>query len=112
MKTKMNHPYQVPERFFGDFRKNLESEIEKLQAENRKSIRMHHQRWIRYAAIFLVLVGVGYISFYSIKQSENKMDDSMQLTVEEILPQISDEELTDFVIENITLEKLEHIKFE
>ena len=112
MKTRINHPYHVPEGFFNDFRKSMENEIEKLQTGNRKTVKLHYQKWLRYAAIFLVLVGVGYASFHFIKQSDKKIDENLQLTVEEVLPQISEEELTDFVIENIRPEKLEQLKFE
>ena len=112
MKTKINHPYHVPEGFFDDFRKSMENEIEKLQTGSGKKVKFHYPKWMKYAAIFLFLVGAGYASFRLINQPDNMIDENLQLTVEEILPQISEEELTDYVIENITPEKFEQLKFE
>ena len=111
MKTKINHPYQVPEGFFEDFRKSMEDEIVKNKHVKRKTISIKGLKWMKYAAVIVVLAGVGYSSLRIIKQSNKSIDDELQLTVEEVLPQISEDELTEFIIENIPSEELEKLNY-
>jgi hypothetical protein len=112
MRTKIKHPYQVPEGFFKDFRKNLEVEITKIQPSNRKTFFVKRFSLVKYAAILVIVAGVGYVTMHIMRKSDNSVEENLQITVEEVLSQISEEELTDFIIENISPEKLEQINSE
>ena len=68
---------------------------------------------LQYAAIlaFSFFTVKGIIGTFSKKQDQEKTTKA-DMEIDLIYNQISEEELTDFVIENISPEKLEQLKFE
>ena len=100
--SKINHPYRVPEDFFN----NLENELmTKVDAEiNRGKQKYFVLQVLKYAAIVIFAIFLGRESVKFIPGNRESTSDQESITVDLVLSQVSEEDITDFLIENNTLE--------
>ena len=110
MSAKINHPFKAPDRFFDDFRIEIEEQISNIPS-GKPVLRLKIRNYLQYAAIAILFFGIGYTAFWITHMSRNHSSFKDYLTIEEIYPIIPEDEMTEFVIENLSAEKLEQIKF-
>ena len=103
-KPKIGHPYQVPDGFFDLQEKELMIKLDGISLqEKRKSI-----VWqvFKYAAIIVAAIFLGRQSVLIFPHQQKALSDQQSLTVDLVLSQVSDEDLSEFFIENVSQEEL------
>jgi hypothetical protein len=101
-KSKINHPYQVPDDFFNLLEKEL---MIKVDAEINKGRQKHFLvQVLKYAAIVIFAIFLGRESVRLIPGNRESTSDQESLSVDLVLSQVSDEDITEFLIDNNTLE--------
>lgn len=99
-REKINHPFHVPDDFF----EKLGSEIVKTidNAPVKRNLKTIVLTISKYAAIivFSFILGRESVSLY--QQKSPAETDSQIYTVESVLSQVSDDEIADYLIENVT----------
>jgi hypothetical protein len=99
--SKINHPYQVPDGFFNNLEKEL---MTKMDSEISKGRHKHILvQVLKYAAIIIFAIFLGRESERLIPGSGESTSNQESISVELVLSQVSDEDITDFLIENSTL---------
>lgn len=111
MKKKIKHPFSVPDNFFDEFKHEIAEKLEKTLIYKENIMLKIVLQSLKYAAIFVFSFLLGRES-YRVLDKQNRFSKSDETySVEEIYSQVSEEELTEFILENITPEKLKQIKF-
>lgn len=99
-KEKINHPFEVPDHFFDDFRSELINNLEVEPQDNkRKSIVL---LVAKYAAIIALSFVLGRISTTYFNEKKIKVNDQEIYNVDNVLTQVSDDDITDYLIENVS----------
>jgi uncharacterized protein (DUF2164 family) len=95
-KEIIKHPYQVPENFFEDNEKDLMETFNRNYQKNK--VRSLILNVSKYAAIIAVsfLLGRLSVSFF------NSGAEEQVFAVETVLSQVSEDEVIEFLIDNIT----------
>ncbi len=97
---KINHPYQVPDHFFDDFRSEI---LEKINSDTQhakyKSIAL---TLVKYAAIVVFSFILGRESSSYFNEKASKYNEQEIYNVENVLSQVSDDDITDYLIENVS----------
>jgi hypothetical protein len=103
--AKINHPYQVPEDFFN----NLEKEImTKVDSEIRKGRQKHILvQVLKYAAIVMFAVFLGRESVILIPGNRESTGDQESISVELVLSQVTEEDITDYFVNYVTADVLQ-----
>jgi hypothetical protein len=99
-REKINHPFHVPDDFFENFGNEMVEAIDNTPVKrNLKTIVLTISK---YAAIivFSFILGRESVSLY--RQKSLSETDSQLYTVESVLSQVSDDEIADYLIENVT----------
>lgn len=97
---KINHPFEVPDHFFDDFRSEMIKKLEnEPQHQKRKSIVL---LVAKYAAIIVFSFVLGRLSTTYFSEKKIKVSDQEIYNVETVLSQVSDDEITDYLIENVS----------
>lgn len=110
MTTKINHPFKVPDSFFDNFKNDMSLEFEKESVKNQPGIRKIATKTLKYAAILVFALFAGYSGYFVINHHDKSVNEN--ITIDEIYSQVSDEEVTSYIIENVTSENFNQIKFE
>ena len=97
---KINHPFHIPEGFFENFWNEMNAKMEQdSQSKNVKDLVLTISK---YAAIFIFafILGRGSVSYF---QQKSQPEQSEQIySVENVLSQVSDDDITNYLIENAT----------
>jgi hypothetical protein len=111
MNKKIGHPYRVPENFFDDFKHEMTAKLAKRVMQKENSFRKIVFQSLKYAAIVAFSFFLGRESF-RLNNKQNYLHNSKEsYSVDAVYSQVSEDEFTEFIIENVTSEKLEQIKF-
>lgn len=94
MRKKIEHPFQTPDKFFEDFKNNMEHELAELPTSKHIYWRKTVMQFAKYAAIVLIAFLLGR---YSVKMQQTKANAT---DLEAIINQVSEEEIVDFIIED------------
>jgi len=105
-KPRINHPFQVPEDFFDHLEKDLLTELDKVSLKDRKKSVL--LQVLRYAAIFIVAIILGRESVKLYPGNTRSSGEQEIISVDLVLSQVSDEDVTEFIMDNITQEVLNH----
>jgi hypothetical protein len=103
-KPKINHPFQVPDDFFDHLEKELEIELDKISLQKKK--RSVVFQILKYAAIIFAAVLLGRQSVKIYPGNTGLSGDTEILSVDLVLSQVSDEDVTEFILDNITQDVL------
>jgi len=95
---RIAHPFQVPENFHEDFKSEMKSSIEKK--ERKLKVEKFAVNFLKYAALFVAAFMIGR---YSINPESRK---NKAVHMESIYNQVSDDDITSFIIENDLLSNL------
>jgi hypothetical protein len=107
-RTKINHPFKVPEGFFDDLENELLMKVETGEVQNRKKTLL--LQVLKYAAIIILAVFLGRESTRLFPGKKNMSVSSDTISVDLVLSQVSDEDITDFFIDNVTNDVFTKIK--
>jgi hypothetical protein len=99
MKNKIKHPYQTPENFFEDFKTEMVDVLEKLPENKYIILRKYVFQFAKYAAIIVVAFLLGRFSI----TLNNKNPELAE--IENVLRQVSEDEIIAFAIEDELFEK-------
>jgi hypothetical protein len=103
-KPRINHPFQVPDDFFTRMEADMEIKLDKITLqEKKKSVVL---QIIKYAAIVFVAVFLGRISAHLYPGKSGSTGEPESLSVDLVLSQVSDEDVSEFIMDNITQEVL------
>ena len=105
-KSKIKHPYQVPDNFFEQLEKELEKELDKISLQETK--RSVVFQILKYAAIIFTAILLGRQSVKIYPGNTDFSGEVEVLGVDLVLSQVSDEDVTEFILENITQDVLNH----
>ena len=99
---KIAHPFQVPENFHEEFISELKSSIEKKGKQRKRKLKVEKLaiNFLKYTAVFVVAFMIGR---YSINPESRK---NKAVHMESIYNQVSDDDITAFIIENDLLSNL------
>jgi hypothetical protein len=101
-KPKINHPFQVPDDFFDHLEKELLMKTEMVTfTENRGSVFL---QILKYAAIIVGAIFLGRESVKYIPENSNSSRTEETISVDLVLSQVSDEDITNFLLDNVTME--------
>jgi len=111
-RDKIPHPYHVPENFFAEFKQELLENIsEETKAKKPQTIQLL-KKVLQYAAIlvfsFFALKGI--IGTFRGKQDVKKATKA-DMEIDLIYNQISEEELTEFIVDESNVEISETLDF-
>jgi hypothetical protein len=95
---RIAHPFQVPENFHEDFKSETKSSIEKK--ERKLKVEKFAVNFLKYAAVFVAAFMIGRYSINP-ESKENKA-----INMESIYNQVSEDDITSFIIENDLLSNL------
>lgn len=98
-REKINHPFHVPDDFFEEFENAMVEKIStKILKRSYKTVILTISK---YAAIivFSFILGRESVSLY--QDNSRSETDSQLYTVESVLTQVSDDEIADYLIENV-----------
>lgn len=102
-KNKIKHPYQVPDNFFDDFKKETIEKLENLPQGRRRAMKFALQ-FTKYAAIIVFSFFLGRASINIINGENEKATQFETYTVDDVMLQICDEDITNFILEDATIE--------
>jgi hypothetical protein len=99
-KSKINHPFLVPEDFFGWQEKEL---MLKMEAESRTRRQKQFLLQItKYAAIIIFAIFLGRESVRFFPGTKDSSDDPGAISVDLVLSQVSEEDITNYFINYVT----------
>lgn len=101
-KPKINHPFQVPDGFFDHLEKELLMKTE--MATYREKRGKVFLQILKYAAIIIGAVFLGRESVNYIPDKSKSARSEETISVDLVLSQVSDEDITNYLIENVTME--------
>jgi hypothetical protein len=100
IKIKINHPYHTPDDFFENFRKEL---LEKVNTESKQhKLQSIVLTILKYAAIVVFSFILGRESVHLVNLKTSLQDDHELFNVEAVLGQVSDDDITNYLLENAT----------
>jgi hypothetical protein len=96
---KINHPFRVPEDFFDDFGTVVREKmaLEEDMADRKPLI----LSILKYVAFLVFVLIVGYQGAHFFGQKEEKQGDEDLYTVDNVFSQVSDDDITNYLIENV-----------
>jgi len=99
---KIAHPFQVPENFHEEFISELKSSIEKKGKQRKRKLKVEKLaiNFLKYTAVFVAAFMIGRFSINP-ESSKNKAEH-----MESIYNQVSDDDITSFIIENDLISNL------
>jgi hypothetical protein len=98
--SKINHPYQVPDDFFNNLEKVITT---KVDSEIHKSKQKHFMvQVLKYAAIIIFAVFLGRESVLLIPGTGESTSDQESISVDLILSQVPEEDITDYFVNYVT----------
>ncbi len=99
-REKINHPFHVPDDFFEKFGNEM---VETIKNEP-TPMRVKTIVWTisKYAAIIVFSFVLGRASVDVFHQKSTSPNDSQLYSVESVLSQVSDDDIADYLIENVT----------
>ena len=99
---KIAHPFQVPENFHEEFKSEMKSSIEKKGKQKERKLKVEKLAvyFLKYAAVFVAAFMIGRYSTNQ-KSRQNKA-----VNMESIYNQVSNDDITSFIIENDLLSNL------
>ena len=103
-KPGINHPFQVPDDFFDHLEKDLLTELDEVTLHDRKKSVL--LQVLKYAAIFIGAIMLGRESVKLYPGDTRTSDDRETISVDLVLSQVSDEDVSEFIIDNITQDVL------
>ncbi len=103
-KPKISHPYQVPDGFFDLQEKELMIKLDGISLQEKRKSAVWQV--LKYAAIIVAAVFLGRESVTVFPGQQKSAADQESLTVDLVLSQVSDEDLSEFLIENVAQEFL------
>jgi hypothetical protein len=111
-RDKIPHPYHVPENFFEEFKKELLENISEETNTKKSRIIQLLKKSLQYAAIlaFSFFAVKGIIETFSGKQDVKKATKT-DMEIDLIYNQISEEELTEFIVNESNVEITEILDF-
>lgn len=99
MNKRIDHPFQVPDDFFENFRNEMLDEIDKRPEPNRsKQILMLNLA--KYAAIIVFSFLLGRESVLLFNGNNRTMGNKEIYSVEAVYSQVSEDDIADFILEN------------
>jgi hypothetical protein len=108
-KNKINHPFIAPDGFFEEFKIEMS---EKLNVQEEK----HNSRYrsilligFKYAAIIALSFFLGRESMHLFNPEPSVSGQSEYFSVDAVYSQVSDDDITDYIIQNTPIEELEQL---
>lgn len=108
-KNKINHPFIAPDGFFEEFKVEMS---EKLNVQERKhdgKFRAILLTGFKYAAIIALSFFLGRESMRLFNPESSTSEQSEYFSVDAVYSQVSDDDITDYIIQNTPVEELEQI---
>lgn len=105
-KHKIEHPYIVPDGFFETFKNETISKLGNKLNERSVKLKPIFVQSAKYAAIVAISFFLGRGSKLFINLDKDTPQGELY-TIDVVFSQVSDEDITDFIIENVTAEMLE-----
>jgi hypothetical protein len=107
-RIKINHPFLVPEGFFDRQEQELLKKMDVADLQKGKKTLVWEV--LKYAAIIITAIFLGRESVRIFPGSSTSAATRETVSVDMILSQVSDEEINNYLIDNITEEVFEKIK--
>lgn len=106
---KIKHPYHIPDDFFEKFKEETRQELDKNYDPPKSTLRRIELTFLKYAAIIILSFLLGRKSMQLFSPSDELAIAVDEFTVDEVYNQVSEDEITDFIIndapENILNDK-------
>ncbi len=111
-KEKIPHPYNVPDNFFNEFKKEFLEDINEETYTKKSRIIQLLKKSLQYAAIlaFSFFAVKGITDIFSEKQDSKKLTKT-DVEIDLLYNQISEEELTEFIVNESNIEISEILDF-
>ena len=107
LNKKVKHPFQVPDNFFTDFKNETIDELEGMPQKTGILTRKLVLQFTKYAAIIVFSFFLGRVSMFVINGDKEISAEDENYSIDEVMLQIQEEDITDFFIEDISLESIE-----
>ena len=103
-KPKIDHPFRVPDDFFDQLETDLGRELDKISFQVKK--RSLVLQILKYAAIIFAAAMLGRESVKIFPGHSGSSGNVDIFSVDLVLSQVSDEDVTEFIMDNITQDVL------
>ena len=107
---KIDHPFLVPEGFFDKMENEFLAKMEDETIQNRK--KNIFIQVLKYAAIITIAVFLGRQSARLFPLERNGAAGKETISVDLVLSQVSDEEITEYIIDNVNYDVFTKTKSE
>ena len=105
-KHKIEHPFLVPDDFFESFKDETVSKLTKLQEDRTVKMKKIIMQSAKYAAIVAFSFFMGRESLLFVNQDKESKQEELY-SIDVVYSQVSDDDITDYIIENASSEMLE-----
>lgn len=111
-RIKIPHPYHVPENFFNEFKKEVLENISEEKNTKKSRVIELFKKSLQYAAI----IAIAFFAVKGITETFSRRQDVKKVTktdleIDLIYNQISEEELTEFIVNESNIEISEILDF-
>lgn len=110
-KDKIGHPYLVPDDFFEEFNLQMEEKLTVPEEKSIERLKLVLLVSFKYAAIIALSFFVGRESILVFNPEPSTSDQLEYFSVDAVYNQISDDEITDYIIQNTSPEELKQLNF-
>lgn len=108
-KNKINHPFIAPDGFFEEFKLEMSEKLNVQEEKHNRRFRTILLNGFKYAAIIALSFFLGRESIRLFNQEPSTTDQKEYFSVDAVYSQVSDDDITDYIIQNTPAEELEQL---
>jgi len=108
-KNKINHPFIAPDVFFEEFKIEMSEKLNVQEEKYNRRFRTILMNGFKYAAIIALSFFLGRESMRLFNPESSASGQSEYFSVDVVYSQVSDDDITDFIIQTTPVEELEHL---
>jgi len=108
-KEKINHPFIAPDGFFQDFKVEMTEILNVKEEKHRGRFRTILLIGFKYAAIITLSFFLGRESMRLFNPESSTSRQSEYFSVDAVYSQVSDDDITDYIIQNTPVEELKQL---
>jgi hypothetical protein len=108
-KNKINHPFIAPDGFFEEFKVEMSEKLDVQEKKHEGRFRTILLTGFKYAAIIALSFFLGRESMRLFNPESSTSEQSEYFSVDAVYSQVSDDDITDYIIQNTPVEELEQL---
>jgi hypothetical protein len=108
-KNKINHPFIAPDGFFEEFKIEMSEKLNVQEEKHNRRFRTILLIGFKYAAIIALSFFLGRESMRLFNHEPSSSGPSEYFSVDAVYSQVSDDDITDYIIQNTPVEELEQL---